>query len=114
MFNIANVKPAYQIKRLSGTVQRPVRRIVDGKITTEMRDEPAGYMIFFPQGTSMRVKSLDDLDERWGITENGAQLIDMETGEPFVLPSADLEREVERKTRRRGVVGITDVMADAE
>jgi hypothetical protein len=107
-----NIKPAYQVQRLTGVVKRPVRNFVDGKIVTTEREEPAGFMVYFPQGTSMRVRTIEEL-VAYGLGEE-PQLIDMETGDPFVLPRMDLKAEVERQTKRRGRVGVSDVAIDAE
>ena len=98
----AKVRPKYQIKPIEGTVERPVVKIIDGKFQQVMVEEPAGFMVFFPSGASMRARDVEQLREL-GINPNEVPgLIDMETGEEVAQPQvADLEQISVAKSRNK-------------
>lgn len=104
----ANVKPAFQIKKLPDTMT--FERVVmnkdkkTGKLVREVVTEKGGYMAFFPQGHSIRVRNEQHLEELKLVGGNNYQ-IDMDSG--IVLPqhlmsgpaNNSLEEHVARKTK---------------
>lgn len=68
---------AYVVTKLKGTVSRPYT--IWDKVTglkTEMRKEPAGYMVYFPRGHVTRIRTKADL-EFHGLKEGEAPMINL-------------------------------------
>jgi hypothetical protein len=86
-----DIKPCWEIEELEDEVERMV---IDYSLdkdgvsqrSEKMVTEPAGFMVYFPQGHSIRVRNAADLEEM-GLT-NDVRLIDMNTGEPFEPPQS--------------------------
>ena len=74
------IKPQYIVQKLDGkrkrTVAAPSKK---GGFDYKEIEEPAGYMVFFPSGSSIRVRTDDEL-QRLGF-DSPANLVDMESGE---------------------------------
>ncbi len=86
-----DIKPCWEVEELEGEVEKTVilYTVDDNGISHREEKtvkEPAGYMVYFPQGHSIRVRNAADL-ETMGLT-NDVRLIDMNTGEPFEPPQA--------------------------
>ena len=103
-----DIKPRFEVHQLDGeTCQREVRKYVTeenalGKkrntMVTETVEEPAGYMAYFPNGNSIRVRTQEEL--RKLSLAGDATLVDMETGQEVEIPPvASLKTLSERKTR---------------
>jgi len=93
-----NVKPAFEVEILEGTIPRQVVKMVDGEMSTEIIDEPRGYMVYFPSGHSIRVRNHKDLVSLG--FEKAPNLVDMDNGDELTLHShRSLKSEVERKTK---------------
>lgn len=101
---MANIEQAYEVEKLPGEVSVEVCEIEhvavpgkDGKtrpqIVRKTIKQPAGYMVYFPRGHSIRVASEEKLREM-GIDPAGAPLIDMDTG--HVLPKLSLKSRTQR------------------
>lgn len=60
---IQGARLAYVVKKLEGTVEREASRFdrKTGKVVKEMKEEPAGYLVFFPRGHYLRIRKLGDL-----------------------------------------------------
>jgi hypothetical protein len=74
------IKPQYIVQKLDGkrkrTVASPAKK---GGFDYKEVEEPAGYMVFFPSGSSIRIRTDDEL-KRLGF-DSPANLVDMESGE---------------------------------
>lgn len=105
-----DVKPRYEVEELPGTrMVTKVRRNEDTKMNeTYTEEEPAGFMVYFPAGHSLRVGSLEEL-HRLGF-DAPPELIDMDNGEVVGQPVLSLKTHVQRRVGavRRSDVGSTD------
>ncbi len=86
-----NIKPQYIVQKIEGTVPHTTAKVdqksKDGGFVYVTADEPGGWMVFFPSGSSIRVRTDDEL-VRLGF-DSPANLIDMDTGE-VVGPMPDM------------------------
>jgi hypothetical protein len=83
-------KPAFTVQELEGEVEvRTVRREkIDEKVSTfvyETRTEPAGYMVHFPKGHSIRVANYAEL-KRMGF-DGPVPVVNDEGDEVGMLPN---------------------------
>ncbi|GMQ92459.1 MAG: hypothetical protein BMS9Abin11_1790 [Gammaproteobacteria bacterium] len=93
-----DIKPAYEVEVLEGTVDKEVTRMIEGKLETEIIQVPKGYMVYFPSGHSIGVATYKDLEDL-GLSE-APNLVDMESGDTISKPSQhSLKSEVARKTK---------------
>jgi len=87
MANEKNFKPQYVVQKLEGTRKHIVSKIdtknKDGGFIQKEVNEPAGYMVFFPNGSSIRVRTDEEL-RRLGF-DSPALLIDMDSGDTVGL-----------------------------
>lgn len=74
----SNVRPRYEVERLEGTVIETHVVREDGRNVEKEVEVPAGYMVYFPAGHSIRVRTDEEL-KRLGY-DQPAELID-EDGE---------------------------------
>ena len=75
-----NIKPQYIVQKLEGKRKHTIASPSDkGGFDYKEIEEPAGYMVFFPSGSSIRVRTDDEL-KRLGF-DSPANLVDMESGE---------------------------------
>lgn len=75
------VRPAYKVKKLEGVVAKTVhyRDNKARKIASKVIEEPAGFMVYLMNGSSIRVKDIEGL-KALGISAL-VPLIDGVTGE---------------------------------
>jgi hypothetical protein len=74
------IKPQYIVQKLDGKRKRTIASPTEkGGFDYNEIEEPAGYMVFFPSGSSIRVRTDDEL-QRLGF-DSPANLVDMESGE---------------------------------
>lgn len=96
----SKVKPRFQVEELEGEVEHEI--IVkgeNGELTKKKVTEPAGYMVYFPSGGSIRVRTKEEL-ERLEFHKN-PKLIDMESGDEVgEMPTMDLKRLSQQKSGR--------------
>ena len=106
----SSIQPRYEVEQVDEMVTRTLTRFEhqrdeDGKIIRgkghfvyEEIEEPFGYMVYFPSGHSLRVRTTEEL-RRLGFHKQ-AGLVDMETGE-VIKPDEEvlsLKDRVLRKT----------------
>lgn len=80
------ILPKYQVERLHGTVERTVTKYTKEGFMQETVQEPAGFMVYFPSGASMRARSEEHLRELGIDPDAEPGLVDMETGEDVPTP----------------------------
>lgn len=128
MAGAADVKPAFQVERVTGDFLRTImhieedvrkvgpnqdKSIITRKLVAKQEKFHDGFMVYFPQGHSMFIAA-DDEDQlrRVGVLEQ-PKFVDMNTGEEvpdqLTLSPKDI---VERKQRNRprSTGGLTEVM----
>jgi hypothetical protein len=112
-----NIKPAFQAEKLEGKFKRTVikieeevrevgatgdKRIITRKLVPVQEEYDGAYMVYFPQGHSIRIAA-DDVQQlqRIGVLADPGY-VDMNTGE-VIPPEFNLSPKdiVERKTRNR-------------
>jgi len=102
------IKPRFQTKKLEGTYLKHIAVYVpildeDGtktgrRLEYEEREVPRGWMVYFPQGTSIHVETEAEL-KRMGYDKNPA-FVDLESGDEVDnFADHDLERDVARRTK---------------
>ena len=111
------IKPRYEVHKLEGTATRRIatpkvqlddkgKVVLDkdgnskllGGFTYEDTEVDAGYMVYFPNGSSIRIWDEEEL-KRNGF-DTPASLIDMETGEGVPTPEhTSLKSRSEQKER---------------
>ena len=109
---MARLRRLFEVEKLPGTVVVTKRKFVkakDGaqKFITEEVEVPAGYMVYFPQGHSIRVFNEAELT-RLGLNDK-AGYVDMDTGERVDAEDAvSLKDLVASRTQdvRRGEVEV--------
>ena len=93
-----NVQPQFEVEQLDGTVEKTLTFFEDGELKTKTTEEAAGYMVYFPQGHSFRVKNFAEL-KRLGL-HTAPGLVDMESGETVATPQKmSLKTQVASKTK---------------
>jgi len=107
------VKPKFEVHKLEGTTIRTIAKpktdpkrkdknglpVLLGGFDYEDREVDAGWMVYFPSGSSIRIWTKEEM-ERQGFLRP-ASLVDMETGNT-VAPEDEvsLKEHSERKTHR--------------
>ena len=83
---MASIKPRFEVHKLEGKVTHTVYVKTEkgdegkfGGFKEKTTEEDAGYMVYFPTGASIRVRTEKEL-ERLGFTK-APELIDMESGD---------------------------------
>ena len=94
-----DIKPAYEVEALEGTQEVTLTKLVDGVITQTVEEVPLGWMVYFPAGHSIRVRTIEEL-HRMGF-DAPPDLLDMESGETVALSNTSLKENTRRKTRSR-------------
>ena len=94
---MAELKRRYEVEKLEGTVMREVIEISkkDGSFVKSMVEEPAGFMVYFPSGASVRVRTEEELKKQG--FDVPAPVVDMETGEVVGLEPGSLKAHSEQK-----------------
>lgn len=96
-----DIKPKFEVEVLEGDVEETYfERDTDRHMNVEKkRNVPAGWMVYMANGTSMRVRTWEEM-VRLGFNEQPG-LIDMESGEPYAVPGqVSLKRQVQRQARQ--------------
>lgn len=80
--NQPNVKPAFTVKKLNGTLPRRIHAFdkKENKIKSKVVEEDAGYLVQFAKGHSIRCRTLEHL-RSVGANLTMVPLVDTETGE---------------------------------
>lgn len=93
------IKPRFETEDISA--KKFVRTIAkhNGKtISFDKKDDKCGYMIYFPQGHSIHVRTVEEL-RRLGF-DRRPSMIDMESGEDVPLQiNQSLKEHVNRRTK---------------
>lgn len=93
-----NVQPKFEVEVLEGKVERTMTSFEDGVLKTKVVEEEAGYMVYFPQGHSIRVRNYTEL-KRMGL-HTAPGLVDMESGDEMQAPQVrSLKSQVESRTK---------------
>jgi hypothetical protein len=103
---MAQIRPRYEVHKLDGKVDRTITKQLvddDGKPTggfeTEVIKEEAGWMVYFPAGSSIRIRTQAEM-ERLGF-DKPPELVDMESGDVVgSTGTTSLKARVEQKTSR--------------
>lgn len=93
-----NIQSAFEVYPIEGQVTKTIYNYKDGKrIETEV-EEDAGFMVYFPQGHSIRVATREELNALgFG---GSASLVDMDTGDVVVQgQNGSLKQLVESRTK---------------
>jgi len=101
-----NLKPRFEVHKLEGKAIRPIaspKADKEGKLLGgfdyEDREVDAGWMVYFPSGSSIRIWTEEEL-ERQGFNENPT-LVNMETGdETAPMGGSSLKSRSEQKNAR--------------
>jgi len=94
-----DVKPAYEVEMLEGKEMVTRSYYEDGTYKQVEEKVDRGWMVYFPNGHSIRVRSSDEM-RRLGFMD-APNLLDMETGEEVHNPKVSLKENARRKTRSR-------------
>lgn len=92
------IKPRFEVEELEGTVTvTRWRRCLERNMNVcEDVEEPAGYMVYFPSGHSIRIATHEEL-MRQGFARS-PDLVDMESGESAgVTQHLSLKEHVRRR-----------------
>lgn len=94
---MAELKRRYEVEKLEGTVQREIIEISkkDGSFVKKMITEPAGFMVYFPSGASVRIRTEEELT-RQGY-DKPSPIVDMGTGEVMGMEPGSLKAHSEQK-----------------
>lgn len=96
-----DVKPEFEVEILEGT-EKVIRSFYeDGKFTQKEETIPRGYMVYFPAGHSIRVRSMEEM-RRLGF-DRAPNLVDMESGEEIPKSNTSLKENTRRRTRKKGM-----------
>jgi hypothetical protein len=108
-----NVKRKFEVHKLEGTTVRSIATpkadkkrkdkegnpILLGGFDYEDKEVDAGWMVYFPSGSSIRILTREEM-ERQGFLAP-ADFVDMDSGETVAAPSETSLKEIsERKTTR--------------
>ena len=96
-----DIKPAFEVEILEGN-EMVTRQFFDDGILKKVEESvPKGWMVYFPAGHSIRVRSETEL-RRLGF-HNAPNLLDMESDDEGVIGtgSLSLKENARRKTRSR-------------
>lgn len=92
----------YEVEKFPGKVKRTHYEHKDGKLSTKVVDEDAGYMVYFHKGHSIRVATKERLATL--NLEEVAKIIDEETGEELedmVVKPGTVKKRVQNATVSR-------------
>ena len=92
-----NIKPRYEVEKVDEMVTETRLVREDGRNVEKKVEVPFGFMVYFPAGHSIRVKTEEEL-KRLGY-DGPAELIDEETGDVVgSTAQTSLKRAVQRRT----------------
>lgn len=93
---VQGVKPAFEVHKLDGFVMESFYKFDKGErdagrpgLIRYEKKVPAGYMVYFPQGHSIRVGSEDEL-RRLGLSDTPYR-VDMDSGEVVPVETLSLK-----------------------
>jgi hypothetical protein len=112
-----NVKPRFEVHKLEGTAKRRIAttkyilndkgepkldkdgdKMLAGGFTYEDVDHDAGWMVYFPNGASIRVWTKEEMDRQGFLGE--PELVDMNTGDTVEpVQAQNLKARSEQKER---------------
>ena len=102
---MAQIKPRFEVHPLEGNVTRTVYEKTlkgeEGKFggfKEKEITEPAGFMVYFPTGASIRVRNDEEL-ERLGFTRT-PELVDMESGDVVGVANLSLKARADQLSSR--------------
>ena len=93
-----DVKPEFEVEILEGTETITRSFYKDGTFTQKEEKVPKGYMVYFPSGHSIRIRSMTEM-RRLGFDQS-PNLIDMESGEQIPKSNTSLKETSRRKTKQ--------------
>lgn len=98
-----NIRPKYEVHQIDEKVSHKKYSFGENKeIISEEIEEDFGYMVYFPNGSSIRVRTDAEL-KRLGF-DKPATLVDMDTGDEVgEAPTDSLKRRSEQKTVKKGL-----------
>ncbi len=98
---MTDIRPRFEVHELEGEVDRvKFNKDESGKLVKVIVKEPAGWMVYFPNGSSIRVRTLAEM-QRCGFMEP-SPLVDMESGDIVPQQQVDvLKRRSEQVTSSR-------------
>lgn len=114
---MTQIMPAFEVKPLTGQFVTRKVAIYDKEakdkgqppIRYEDKVEPAGYLVFFPKGHSIRVATLEEL-KRLGFAGEPYK-VDLDTGEMVPEEKVSLERAAANKTNQASIIEFTEPVA---
>jgi len=110
MTNGPNLSGAYEVEGFKGKVERTKFTHKDGQMGTKVVEEDAGFMVYFPQGHSIRCKNEAEL-QRLGFTKV-AEVIDLDSGDavPGIAPQKGSVKEkvIKKTTNLKATPTVTD------
>ena len=103
---MSTIRPRYEVHKLDGKVDRTItKQLVDDKgkpiggFENETVQEDAGWMVYFPTGSSIRIRTQGEM-ERLGF-DRPPELVDMDRGDVVgTTATASLKSRSEQKTSR--------------
>jgi hypothetical protein len=105
-----NVKPRFEVEVLDGSTTETHYSRIDGRNVESTVEVPRGYMVYFPAGHSIRVRTREEL-HRLGF-DHGAELIDMDSGDVIGEAVPSLKQQVQRRAGASRRADITPVDAN--
>ena len=94
-----DIKPAFEVEKLEGKEIVTRNFYADGVFRQEDEKVDRGFMVYFPNGHSIRVRSEKEM-QRLGFMAS-PELLDMETGDTVQQSNLSLKENTRRKTRSR-------------
>jgi len=94
-----DIKPAFEVEALTGKEKVTRSFYEDGVFKQVDESVDKGWMIYFPNGTSIRIRSEDEM-RRLGFLE-APNLLDMESGDEVMNRNMSLKENARRKTKSR-------------
>ena len=102
---MTQIKPRFEVHPLEGNVTRTIYEKTlkgeEGKFggfKEKEITEPAGFMVYFPTGASIRVRNDEEL-ERLGFTR-APELVDMESGDVVGVANLSLKARADQLSSR--------------
>ncbi len=93
-----NLAHSYEVEEFSGKVERTKYVHKNNTMTTVVKEEATGFMVYFPQGHSIRCKNKAEL-KKLGFEHTSEEVVDLDTGDtvPYgVLPQKGSQTIKER------------------
>lgn len=101
---MANMKPKYEVHEIEEEVPHTIWSFDEktGEMRSDTTQEAGGFMVYFPTGSSIRVRNVSEL-ARLGFNKPPT-LVDMETGDEVAVPKlTSLKSRSEQKTSNKGL-----------